>query len=50
MGYNAVLTVENQPTFRSKMLLPSSGAKNMPSKKPASSLTLKMEATCSSET
>jgi hypothetical protein len=58
LGYNAMWFVESQPTFRRSMLLPSSGSKNKPSKKPVFAShfmlvsclvyfsTLKMEATC----
>jgi hypothetical protein len=34
LGYNAVQSVESQPTFRRNLLPPSSGSKNKPSKKP----------------
>jgi hypothetical protein len=55
--YNAMQSVESQPTFRRNMI-PSSGSKNKPSEKPASKQvatsayfsTPKMEAICSSET
>jgi hypothetical protein len=36
-GYNAVLSSENQPTFRRKISFPSSGLKSKSSKKPARS-------------
>jgi hypothetical protein len=62
--YNAVQSVERQPTFRKHMSPPSSGSKNKLSKKPALNVgtayhllspcsaysILKVEATCSSET
>jgi hypothetical protein len=34
LGYNALKSVESQPTFRRNISPPSSGPKNMPSKKP----------------
>jgi hypothetical protein len=65
LEYIAVWSVESQPTFRRNISPPSSGSKNKQRKKPAELclppaftlvscsayfLTLKMEATCSSET
>jgi hypothetical protein len=37
LGYNALLSVESQPTFRRNISHPSSGSKNKPSKEPANS-------------
>jgi hypothetical protein len=57
LGYNAVSSVESQPTVRKNISPPSSESNNKPIKKlllPVSCFlilaTLKMEATCSSET
>jgi hypothetical protein len=35
LGYNAVQSIESQPTFRRNMSPPSSGSEKEPSKKPA---------------
>jgi hypothetical protein len=57
LGYNAMHSVESQPTFRRNMSPPSSGSKNKPSNKISVKAgwlayfsTLLLEVTCSTET